>query len=170
MIPDRQLTPALNTATRKNEKYSMSALVGIELREHSRESGSHISKLLDETYNGACLHMTFLWERRRAYLVLCRTPPDVHSGCANRDVGIRNKKRGPWSLTPSITHFKFISPPCVLYISVAFLRIKVSLTKRLDQVTNQLVEEKEMDWRFQSPPTPRALANGDRAILLRTGI
>jgi len=63
----------------------MSAPVGVELlvREHSRESGPHISKLLDETYNGACLHMGFPWEQRRAYLVLCRTPHDVRSGCTN---------------------------------------------------------------------------------------
>jgi hypothetical protein len=42
----------------------MSALVGVELlvREHSRESGPHISKLLDETYNSVCLHMAFPWE------------------------------------------------------------------------------------------------------------
>lgn len=72
----------------------MSGMADIELRNHSREGGPYVSKLLNETYNGLCLHETFLGERRRAYLVLCRMPPDVRSARASRDVGIQNGKRG----------------------------------------------------------------------------
>lgn len=61
----------------------MLGMADIELRNHSRERGSHICKLLDETYNGICLHRTFPVERKRAYLVLCRMPPEVRPGRAN---------------------------------------------------------------------------------------
>ena len=72
----------------------MLGMADIELRNHSRESGPYVSKLLDETYNGLCLHETFPGARRRAYLVLCRMPPDVRSGRASRDVGMQNGKCG----------------------------------------------------------------------------
>lgn len=66
----------------------------VELRYHSRERGPYISKLLDETYNGMCLYETFPGNERRAYLVLCSIPLDVHSVHANRGVGMQNGKRG----------------------------------------------------------------------------
>lgn len=93
--------------------YTTLGMEDVELCNDSRERRPYISKLLDETYNGICLYETFPGERRRAYLVLCRMPPDVRSGHANRDVGIQNGKRGMRSLTPSTTHFRFNSPPCV---------------------------------------------------------
>jgi len=91
----------------------MLGMEDVELRNHSRERGPYISKLLDETYNGMWLYKSFPGERRRAYLVLCSMPLDVRSGRTNRDVGIQNGKRGMRPLTPSTTHFKFNSPPCV---------------------------------------------------------
>ena len=63
--------------------------------------------------DGLGLRETFPSVGRRAYLVLCRMPLDVRSGRASRDVGMPNGKRGLRSLTPSTTHFKFNSPPCV---------------------------------------------------------
>jgi hypothetical protein len=56
------------------------------------------------------------------------------------------------------------------YIRDCVLFNVASLTKGLDEVTNKLVEEKEMYRGCQSPSAPRALANGNCAILKRRSV
>jgi hypothetical protein len=79
--------------------YTILGMEDVELSNHSRERRPYISKLLDETYNGIRLYETFHGEQRRAYLVLCRIPPDVRSGHAN--TRCRYTERKAWN---AITH------------------------------------------------------------------
>ena len=64
-----------------------------KLRNHSRECGPYISKLLNEAYNGICLYVVFPTERTRAYLVLCRIRPDVYSTRENQEIRTIERER-----------------------------------------------------------------------------
>jgi hypothetical protein len=71
----------------------------VKLREHSRQSGSHISKLLDEAYNDACWNMTFPWERRRRTLRYAERPV-MYALHASILMLVHGTNRGDYSHSP----------------------------------------------------------------------